>query len=145
MGDFDQFPFPLQPLAPGLAETGADDDDGRNPFLAALLQHGRHEAIGDDDHRQVHRVGDVQHGGVGWQAQDLAGPGVDRVEVALVAAFFKISQHRVAQFLRVAGSADDGDRFGMEECVEHRILLSFLDPLRRLVDGTQLLHRCHHL
>ena len=58
-GDLDQFPLPLQPLAPSLAEPSADDHDGWNGLLSALFQHGWHKAVGDDDHRQVYGIGNL--------------------------------------------------------------------------------------
>jgi len=114
-GNLDQFQFPLQPLAAGLPEPGADDDGGRHALLSTLAQRLRHQWVGDDDDRQVHRPGDVQDGGVGLQPQNLLRLGVDRVEGAGESAVLQIRQHRVPQFLRVPGCPDDGDGGGTEE------------------------------
>ena len=87
----------------GLGEAGRDQHGAGDLLLAALGQRGGDELGGDGEDGGVDRVGDVFDRLIGLVAEDLVGLGVDREDLALVAAVDEVLHHRVAD-LAVLGT-----------------------------------------
>jgi hypothetical protein len=72
--------------AGGDLQTGCDYHQGPHPVLAALFRRVQDRLGGHRDHRQVHRLGQVEHRGQTPFAAYLPGPRVDRVHPGGVTA-----------------------------------------------------------
>ena len=58
-----------------LAEAAGDEDDGLDAALTAGFDGRKHRGGGDDQHRQIKRVGRGGQAGVTGQAEDFVGLG----------------------------------------------------------------------
>ncbi len=118
LDDGDQLFLHRHALRSDLAEAGGDRDHAFDALLAALLDNAGNVLGGNYNHGQVDRAGHIEHAGVGFFAQNFAGLGVDRVDVAGEAMFEHVEEHGMAQLRWVRAGADDGDRTRIEELVQ---------------------------
>ena len=114
----------------GIGKPLADDDDSPNARLNALLHH-RDDAVaphGDDG--QINRIRHIPDGGVGLQAADRGGIGIDRVDPAPEA----VAQHGLRVVVRpgsgLSRHADEGDGFRFQKLLHGRSLLSGICNIR---------------
>ena len=122
----EQFRFQLGAFVADLREAGADDDQGLDPLVGALLYHGHHEPGGHHDHRHVHGVGDVEHRLVGLDRTHGRGVGVDRVDHPGEPGAQGVAHNPGADGALFAAGSHDGDAAGVEHRQQrggHRLLL----------------------
>ena len=120
----------------GIARRNQDRAD--HLFLAALDQGAGNEARRDRKYGDVDLTGDILDRAVDLLAQDLVGLGVDRKDLALVAAIDEVFHHRVADLAALGRCADHGDRLGLHDPVHlaHDVVMvgTRTRRLRRKID-----------
>ena len=104
----------------GLGEARGDEHGAGDLLLAALDEGAGNELGRDGEHRGVDLAGHVLDALVGLVAHDLGGLGVDRVDLALVAAVDQVLHHRVADLAGLVGRADHGHRLRLHDAVHRR-------------------------
>src|SRR5262245_51482126 len=80
----------------GLGKSRGNEDGPWNLFLAALDERLSHELCRDREHRNVDHPRDVLDALVRRASHDFGGRGIDRVNLALVAAVDQILHYGVA-------------------------------------------------
>jgi hypothetical protein len=108
-GDFDDLALHLAPLGAGFTKAGGDDDDGRDPFGGAVLNHGGDDLVGHDYDGEVDRPGNLGHAAKAGLAKDFILSRVDGVDLPLIAALDDIVEDAVSQLVGAGRSADYGD------------------------------------
>ena len=110
-----QFLLKLATLGVDLREAGADDHQGAHSAGGAVVHHAQHRIPRHGHDRQVHRLGQVANGRIRPEAADDGGLGVDGVDGPLKAVQDQGFQDAVADACRIAGGADHGHGFRLEE------------------------------
>ena len=109
----------LQFGRPGFGKARRNQDGAGNFLLAAFDQRAGNELRRDRKHRGVDHAGHVLDALVGLVAQDLRGLGVDRIDLALVAAIDQILHHGVADLAVLGRGADHRNALRLHDAV-HR-------------------------
>ena len=99
---------PARCPAADFLETGADDDRSLASFAPHVFQDLRDHARRDQDDREIHIIGHIQHRRVGADAQDVLRLGVDRIHAAVVSGKEQVGEHGAAQALWLGRRADYG-------------------------------------
>ena len=98
-----------------LAESARHDDRGADAARAAVRQRGGHGRGRDDQHRQIHGVGDLGQRRAHRETHQRPAFGVDEMDRAFILTLDQVARHAVAELGRVCGCADDGDAARGEE------------------------------
>ena len=135
----------LHLLLAHLGEARRDHHRARNALLPHLGHGGGAELGGHREDGHVHLAGDVLDALVALLPEDLVGPGIDRVELAGVAAVDDVLHHRVADLPFPVRGADDRHGPGVHDALHGRDDLVARRPvglgLRREIHGHHAVHR----
>ena len=110
-----QFTLALPPGRIALAEAGADHADRRDAFGDAVVDRREHLGGGDDDDRQVDRIGDIAHTGERPAAADLRRARVHRDDRAREAGPEQVVEDFGSDAPALPVRADDRDHPRREE------------------------------
>ena len=123
-GHFSQFGLVLGTFRTGFRKTARFDHDPGNPSRCALFDRRRHKRGGNEDDRQIQRIGNGADGRVAGQALDLTITGVDGVDLSSISGQ-KVFQDGVSALERIRRCADNGDTAGCKEKI-HRFPIGSL-------------------
>ena len=113
----DRLDFLLALHVAGFGIAGGNQDRADDFLLAAFGQRRRDEVGGNGEHGDVDLAGDVLDRLVDLLAHDLIGLGMDRVDLALVAAVDEVLHHGVADLAVLGGCADHRHRLRLHDPV----------------------------
>ena len=102
----------------GLAEARRDHDERLHALAPAVLHHALHEVARDDDHGEIHLVGDVLDARVGAHRLDGLRLRVHRIDGAGEGVREEVVEDLPADGAALAAGADHGDGAGGEERVQ---------------------------
>ena len=113
----DRLDFLLALHVAGFGIAGGNQDRADDFLLAAFGQGRRDKVGGNGEHGNVDLAGNVLDRLVDLLAHDLIGLGMDRVDLALVAAVDEVLHHGVADLAVLGGRADHRHRLRLHDPV----------------------------
>ncbi len=121
---FSQFGLVPGTFLAGFRKTARFDHDPGNASRCALFHRCRYKRGGNEDDRQIQRVGHGADGRVTGQSLDLAISGIDGVDSSPISGQ-KVFQDGVSALERIRRCADNGDTAGCKEKI-HRFPIGSL-------------------
>jgi hypothetical protein len=106
------------PNLAGLAKARRDHDERLHALAPAVLRHALHEVARDDDHGEIHLVGDIFDARVGAHRLDGLRVRVHRVDGAGEGVREEVVEDLAADGAALSAGADHGDGAGGEERVQ---------------------------
>ena len=119
LADGDQLVLQGPPLGTGLLEARGHDHHGPGLLGHRVTGRGRDHLRRHGDHHQVDRVRVVGQLFVNRQTEQFTARGIDRNNRSLEATLHQVAEREIADLANGLGGADNGDRPGGKQSVEH--------------------------